>query len=53
MLYNLNGSMMILLIRINNQDIDLLTCTDLSKKCFEPLIKHYKMEVASQDDFTK
>ncbi len=42
-----------MLIRINKQDIDLLTCTDLSKKCFEPLIKHYKREVASQDDFTK
>jgi len=38
---------------MKKQAIDLLTCNDLSKKCFEPLIECYKREVSAQTDFSQ
>ncbi|WP_440603864.1 hypothetical protein [Bacillus sp. GB_SG_008] len=35
-------------IKIKKQDFDLLTCADLSQRCFEPLIKTYKKRVVEQ-----
>ncbi|MBK3493860.1 hypothetical protein JFL43_03100 [Viridibacillus sp. YIM B01967] len=42
-----------MLISMKKKDIDLITCSDLSQKCFEPLIDFYKRGVSKETNFTQ
>lgn len=42
-----------MLVKIKKQDIDLITCPDLSQKCFEPLIDFYKSGISNETNFTQ
>lgn len=39
--------------KVKKQDFNSITHADLSTKCFEPLIKHYKKRMAEQTDSTQ
>ena len=41
-----------MLIKVKKQKFDLLKCSDLSQKCFEPIIKIYKNKVSEETNFS-
>ncbi|MFJ8064852.1 hypothetical protein ACIQYS_09485 [Psychrobacillus sp. NPDC096426] len=42
-----------MLVRFKKQDFELITQSELSQKCFEPLIDFYKREVTKNSNFTQ